>query len=195
MTDQDREVLLVALYDFTARVSNELSFQKGETISLLEEHESGMWKGRHVATGAVGFFPYNYTALEDAAASGLSLGSPSDGRNASSGVRSGWVIKRGGRVKNWRVRWFVLQGDELSYFKQKEDEKPAGVIRLTGATVAESDVRPQCFTVTSYLEPPVQGKPVRQRTFYLVAESHSALDAWVSAIQAAIAQANDSAQV
>ena len=31
-------------------------------------------------------------------------------------------------VKNWKKRWFVLDSlDNLSYYKDRDDEKPAGV--------------------------------------------------------------------
>jgi hypothetical protein len=32
-------------------------------------------------------------------------------------MQSGYLIKQGHRVKNWKRRWFVLKGNTLSYFK------------------------------------------------------------------------------
>jgi hypothetical protein len=32
-------------------------------------------------------------------------------------LQSGYLIKQGHRVKNWKRRWFVLKGNTLSYFK------------------------------------------------------------------------------
>lgn len=49
---------LIALYDFTARVSNELSFKEGDVVTLIDKHPSGMWKGE--LNGIIGLFPNNY---------------------------------------------------------------------------------------------------------------------------------------
>lgn len=37
----------------------------------------------------------------------------------------------GGNYRNWKERHFVLRGTTLSYYKNKEDTKPKGVIDLT----------------------------------------------------------------
>lgn len=49
---------LIALYDFAARVSNELSFKEGDVVTLIDKHPSGMWKGE--LNGVIGLFPNNY---------------------------------------------------------------------------------------------------------------------------------------
>jgi hypothetical protein len=36
---------MLAQFNFEARVANELSFKEGDIITLIEKHESGMWKG------------------------------------------------------------------------------------------------------------------------------------------------------
>ena len=33
--------------------------------------------------------------------------------------KSGYLIKLGGRVKNWKKRWFVLMDGKLRYYKTK----------------------------------------------------------------------------
>lgn len=48
---------------------------------------------------------------------------------------SGWLIKQGGRRKNWRRRFLVLTHDLLFYFKDPKDDVPAGVIPLLGLTL------------------------------------------------------------
>lgn len=36
--------------------------------------------------------------------------------------------KQGHFVKNWKERWFVLQGDKLFYFKARTDPRPQGCV-------------------------------------------------------------------
>jgi len=45
---------------------------------------------------------------------------------------SGWMFKKGKRVKNWKHRWFELRGDRLEYYEtQKNGDKPINTIQLT----------------------------------------------------------------
>ena len=55
---EGEKIKLKALYEFTARVPNELSFKAGDIIYLIDKHTSGMWKGE--LDGTIGLFPYNY---------------------------------------------------------------------------------------------------------------------------------------
>lgn len=55
---QEKPVKLEVLFDFQARVPNELTFKEGDIITLLDKHPSGMWKGE--LNGVVGLFPYNF---------------------------------------------------------------------------------------------------------------------------------------
>jgi hypothetical protein len=52
-------------------------------------------------------------------------------------------------MKTWKVRWFVLKGTRLYYFKSKEVTKPQGVISLhdTVLRAAPEKARPFCFTI------------------------------------------------
>jgi len=45
---------------------------------------------------------------------------------------SGWMFKKGKRVKNWKHRWFELRGDRLEYYEtEKKGDKPINTIQLT----------------------------------------------------------------
>ena len=52
------QIKLEALFDFQARVPNELTFKEGDIVTLLDKHPSGMWKGE--LNGVVGLFPHNF---------------------------------------------------------------------------------------------------------------------------------------
>jgi len=52
--------MLVALFSYDATEDTEITFQEGDTIQLIEENESGWWKGKLISTGAVGLFPSNF---------------------------------------------------------------------------------------------------------------------------------------
>lgn len=51
--------MLQALYSYDATEDGELTFVEGESITLLEENDSGWWKGR-LANGSEGLFPSNF---------------------------------------------------------------------------------------------------------------------------------------
>ena len=53
--------MLRAKFAYTAKHSDELSFEQGSEIVLLEKKENGWWRGDF--QGAVGLFPYNYVEV------------------------------------------------------------------------------------------------------------------------------------
>jgi len=52
-------------------------------------------------------------------------------------MKAGFLLKQGHVRKNWKKRWFVLQGDMLFYFKTKEDPIPISYIPLTDCVITE----------------------------------------------------------
>lgn len=50
---------------------------------------------------------------------------------------TGWMFKKGKRVKNWRQRWFELNSDKLDYYETENGEKPIHTIFLTKETKLE----------------------------------------------------------
>lgn len=55
---------------------------------------------------------------------------------------------------NWRTRWFVLDKQELRYYRNRDDRNPAGVINLAGATLScptlDEYKKPVSYIVTTY---------------------------------------------
>lgn len=50
---------------------------------------------------------------------------------------SGWMIKKGRKVRNWKRRWFILKGHRLSYFAKENDKASLGEINLETCMVDE----------------------------------------------------------
>eukprot|EP00211_Chloroparvula_japonica_P002388 CAMPEP_0119125076 /NCGR_PEP_ID=MMETSP1310-20130426/4473_1 /TAXON_ID=464262 /ORGANISM="Genus nov. species nov., Strain RCC2339" /LENGTH=488 /DNA_ID=CAMNT_0007115103 /DNA_START=109 /DNA_END=1575 /DNA_ORIENTATION=- len=62
-------------------------------------------------------------------------------------TKAGELTKRGHIVKSWKVRWFVLQGTRLYYFRDRESDTPIGDLYLRNCTtrMSTSDGKPYCF--------------------------------------------------
>ncbi|KAL8587836.1 Cytohesin-1 [Nucella lapillus] len=52
-------------------------------------------------------------------------------------VKEGWLMKEGGRYKNWKRRWFILNDNCLYYFQYTTDKEPKGIIPLENIQVRE----------------------------------------------------------
>lgn len=62
----------------------------------------------------------------------------------------GWMAKEGHFFKNWKNRWFLLEGRRLLYFSKPSARKPQGIILLDKGSdvfVEERYSRPFCFTL------------------------------------------------
>ncbi|KAL6062574.1 signal transducing kinase of the PAK [Balamuthia mandrillaris] len=94
--------------------------------------------------------------------------------------KKGFLSKQGHIMKNWKVRYFVLKGNVLYYFKSTADAAPKGVIRLRGAklskTVPPSIVKPLRFGLMSTTD---------NKIFYLEAFDAIEYKAWYDALKQA----------
>ncbi|XP_073935482.1 rho GTPase-activating protein 22 isoform X9 [Castor canadensis] len=66
-----------------------------------------------------------------------SPGRPPGPRRPGPVLKAGWLRKQRSIMKNWQQRWFVLRGDQLFYYKDKDETKPQGFISLQGTQVTE----------------------------------------------------------
>jgi len=55
----------VALYDYDARTTDDLSFKKGEQLFILNSTEGDWWEARSIVTQKSGYIPSNYVAPND----------------------------------------------------------------------------------------------------------------------------------
>ncbi|XP_043921169.1 tyrosine-protein kinase Yes [Protopterus annectens] len=57
--------VFVALYDYEARTTEDLSFKKGERFQIINNTEGDWWEARSLTTGNSGYIPSNYVAPAD----------------------------------------------------------------------------------------------------------------------------------
>ncbi|NXA49690.1 SESQ1 protein, partial [Nothocercus julius] len=91
---------------------------------------------------------------------------------------AGFLYKRGERHAAYHRRWFVLKGNMLFYFEERESREPVGVIVLEGCTVELCDSRGEFAFAIRF-------GGAKSRTYVLAAESHAAMEAWVKALSRA----------
>ncbi|CAH3122183.1 unnamed protein product [Porites lobata] len=84
--------------------------------------------------------------------------------------KEGYLTKLGGRVKNWKRRWFVLRDGKLYYYKTEHDvnRKPLGQIPLDGTCRIARTEGALTFEVAT-----------PKRTFYLTGETKEVVDEWL----------------
>ncbi|KAJ7382278.1 Dual adapter for phosphotyrosine and 3-phosphotyrosine and 3-phosphoinositide [Desmophyllum pertusum] len=100
--------------------------------------------------------------------------------NTDDGVHSfaskeGYLTKLGGKVKNWKTRWFVLLKNELKYFKTKGDKEPIKTIDLENCQEVardDSNGKGNCFRVV-----------MPYRTFFCYANSTQEAEEWIKILQ------------
>jgi hypothetical protein len=64
----------------------------------------------------------------------------------------GWMAKQGHFLRNWKNRWFVLEGRRISYFTREGARRPQGTIALARGSdviVEERYAKPFCFTIVT----------------------------------------------
>ncbi|KAM5236492.1 rho GTPase-activating protein 22 [Ctenodactylus gundi] len=120
-----------------------------------------------------------------------SPGPPSGPRRPGPALKSGWLRKRRGFMKSWQQRWFVLHGDQLFYYKDKDETKPQGFISLQGTQVNELPPGPEdperhLFEISPGGSGEREKAPAGPEALLLMASSRRDLEDWVQAIRRAI---------
>ncbi|XP_070541978.1 ras GTPase-activating protein 1-like isoform X2 [Ptychodera flava] len=113
---------------------------------------------------------------------GRNTGSEILSNKSDASVLKGYLNKKSGRTKKWKVLYFVLNGAEqqLYFFENEKRTKPKGLVDLvysTVYTVHESLFgRPNCFQVVS--------KGLGDlNIYYLCAESSESMQEWMQTIR------------
>ncbi|XP_061448439.1 rho GTPase-activating protein 25 isoform X2 [Rhineura floridana] len=101
-------------------------------------------------------------------------------------LKTGWLKKQRSIVKNWQQRYFVLKGQHLYYYKDEEDLKPQGLVRLHGSTIKE--VAATSDEAGRFIFEIIQGvsgdqNRMGQDSCVLMASSQSDMEEWVKTLR------------
>lgn len=96
--------------------------------------------------------------------------------NFSLNTKEGFLTKLGLHFKTWKTRWFVLQRNELMYYKEKTSKNPIRVLDLNECSECAEDkeaypMKPNCFRLV-----------FRWRVFYMYASTSPDMVEWVKRI-------------
>jgi len=90
--------------------------------------------------------------------------------------RSGFLVKKGKVVKNWRRRYFKIVGSALLYYKKQSDSLPQGAIfvqeTLKKIDTESVDKQPFCFSINT-----------PKREFLISADTVVELYEWIQALR------------
>ena len=98
-----------------------------------------------------------------------------DVRTMAISSKEGYLTKQGRIRKSWRVRWFVLRNQFLSYYRTKQHKKPLGMLDLTRALSVEFDNTKHkefCFRIV-----------LPGRTWYFLGNSVEDCQQWVELLR------------
>ncbi|KAK1885337.1 Tyrosine-protein kinase yes [Dissostichus eleginoides] len=101
----------VALYDYEARTSDDLSFKKGDRFQIINNTEGDWWEARSINTGRNGYIPSNYVA-------------PADSIQAEE-----WYFGKMGRKDAERL--LLNTGNQRGTFLARESETTKGAYSLS----------------------------------------------------------------
>ncbi|MCJ8731780.1 hypothetical protein PDJAM_G00203420 [Pangasius djambal] len=101
----------VALYDYEARTSDDLSFKKGDRFQIINNTEGDWWEARSINTGKKGYIPSNYVA-------------PADSIQAEE-----WYFGKMGRKDAERL--LLVPGNQRGTFLVRESETTKGAYSLS----------------------------------------------------------------
>ncbi|XP_048663462.1 rho GTPase-activating protein 22 isoform X1 [Marmota marmota marmota] len=106
-------------------------------------------------------------------------------------LKAGWLRKQRSIMKNWQQRWFVLRGNQLFYYKDKDETKPQGFISLQGTQVTEllpgpEDPGKHLFEISPGGAGEREKVPANPEALLLMASSQRDMEDWVQAIRRVI---------
>ncbi|XP_056143535.1 sesquipedalian-1 [Lampris incognitus] len=92
--------------------------------------------------------------------------------------KTGFLYKKGERNTAYHRRWFVLKGNMLFYFEERESREPIGVIVLEGCTVELCESAEEFAFAIKF-------DCAKARIYKMAAENQAAMESWVKALSRA----------
>lgn len=92
--------------------------------------------------------------------------------------KTGFLFKKGERNTAYHRRWFVLKGNMLFYFEERDSREPIGVIVLEGCTVELCESAEEFAFAIKF-------DCAKARVYKMAAENHAAMESWVKALSRA----------
>ncbi|XP_043924561.1 sesquipedalian-1 isoform X2 [Protopterus annectens] len=90
----------------------------------------------------------------------------------------GYLYKKGERNTAYHRRWFVLKGNMLFYFEEKDSKEPIGVVILEGCTVELCESSEEHAFAIKF-------ECAKSRTYKMAADTYEAMESWVKALSRA----------
>jgi hypothetical protein len=112
---------------------------------------------------------------------GRGIPAPNQGdKMLDSSIKEGFLRKKGGTLKNWSTRYFVLSPKKLEYYEYDKETKlmyKTGELSFNSHSVVEVDVKDiKCFFVNSH-------ESVTSKLYELMALSPQDAEEWMQAIK------------
>lgn len=92
--------------------------------------------------------------------------------------KTGFLCKKGERNTAYHRRWFVLKGNMLFYFEERDSREPIGVIVLEGCTVELCESAEEFAFAVKF-------DCAKARVYKMAADSQAAMESWVKALSRA----------
>lgn len=92
--------------------------------------------------------------------------------------KTGFLFKKGERNTAYHRRWFVLKGNMLFYFEERDAREPVGVIVLEGCTVELCESAEEFAFAVKF-------DCAKARVYKMAADGQAAMESWVKALSRA----------
>lgn len=92
--------------------------------------------------------------------------------------KTGFLFKKGDRNTAYHRRWFVLKGNMLFYFEERDSREPIGVIVLEGCTVELCESAEEFAFAIKF-------DCAKARVYKMAADNQAAMESWVKALSRA----------
>ena len=94
-------------------------------------------------------------------------------------TKTGYMMKEGHFITNWKKRYFVLKNEALYYYREENQAFPAGAISIRDATITTAETRfPYSFQVLTR-----QLNSAMHEKYVIACESEQEMKEWIAVIE------------